>query len=50
MAGGSLFRATALLHIPENMGAGDLRAALESLADDLMVEFSLDVASDVEGR
>lgn len=45
MAGGSLFRATAVLHVPHVLGIDALRAALESLADDLMVEISLDAAS-----
>lgn len=42
MAGGMLFRATALVRVPADVSIGDLRAALESLADDLMVELSVD--------
>ena len=42
MAGGMLFRATALVRVPNDVPLDDLRAALESLADDLMVELSVD--------
>lgn len=49
MAGGSIFRASALLLVPSGLSVEALRAALESLADDLMVEISLDLAaSDLE--
>jgi glycine cleavage system regulatory protein len=45
MAGGTLFRANAVVQVPEEVSADDLRGALEALADDLMVELSLgDVA------
>jgi glycine cleavage system regulatory protein len=42
MGGGQLFRADALLRVPAEVGIDDLRAQLEGLADDLMVELSLD--------
>ena len=44
ISGGSLFRASALLLVPDELGVDALRAALEALADDLMVEINLDVA------
>jgi len=51
MAGGMLFRATARVRVPGDASLDELRAALESLADDLMVElsFSEDSATHVEG-
>jgi glycine cleavage system regulatory protein len=50
MAGGTLFRASALVRVPSDVPLDDLRAALESLADDLMVELSVDtVPHDGEG-
>ncbi len=42
MGGGQLFRATAALHVPRELSAGDLRKALEGIADDLMVDVTLD--------
>ncbi len=49
MGGGSIFRASASLLIPSELSVDALRGALESLADDLMIEISLDVpASDRE--
>lgn len=41
MAGGMLFRASAVLTAPPGVGIPELRAALESLADELMVEIGL---------
>jgi glycine cleavage system regulatory protein len=41
MGGGQLFRAEALLRLPSGVSADDLRALLEALADDLMVELEL---------
>jgi glycine cleavage system regulatory protein len=51
MAGGMLFRATARVRVPGDASLDELRAALESLADDLMVElaFSEDSATHGEG-
>jgi len=49
MAGGMLFRATALVRVPGDVALDELRAALESLADDLMVELSLSVDSEAHG-
>jgi len=46
MGGGQLFRATALLRVPSEIAIEELRAALEALADDLMVELSLDAVAD----
>jgi glycine cleavage system regulatory protein len=41
MAGGTLFEAHAVLTAPAGTGTADLRAALETLADELLVEVSL---------
>lgn len=38
MAGSSLFRAAAVVRLPEGMTADDLTEALEDLSDDLMVD------------
>lgn len=45
MAGGTLFRASALVSVPQDVALDDLRTALESLADDLMVELSVELSS-----
>jgi glycine cleavage system regulatory protein len=50
MGGGQLFRATALLRVPAEVAVEELRATLEDLADDLMVELSLDPVSDARSR
>lgn len=42
MGGGQLFKATALLDLPAGASADELRATLEALADDLMVDISFD--------
>ena len=42
MGGGQLFRADALLRLPAETSVDELRVQLEGLADDLMVELSLD--------
>ncbi len=42
LAGGLLFKASARLHCPPAVSAEDLRAALEDLANDLMVDISDD--------
>ncbi|VVE79150.1 glycine cleavage system protein R [Pandoraea sputorum] len=42
MSGGTLFRATARLHVPASVSTDALREVLESLADDLMVDVELD--------
>lgn len=41
MGGGQLFRARALLHVPQVLAINQLRDALEDIADDLMVDVSL---------
>ena len=41
-AGEQLFRATAQLRVPGNVGVPELRASLESLAHELMVDLTLD--------
>lgn len=41
MGGGQLFRARALLHVPQALGIAALREALEAIADDLMVDLAL---------
>ena len=41
MSGQMLFKATALLHLPPGMSEDDLRASLEKLAHDLMVDITL---------
>ena len=50
MGGGQLFRATALLRVPAEIAVEELRATLEALADDLMVELSLDAVTDARTR
>lgn len=50
MGGGLLFRATALLRVPHEVALDELRATLEGLADDLMVELTLDAVADARGR
>ena len=40
MAGGPLFRAAAVVRLPDDLGPDDLRDALEDLADDLMVDLT----------
>lgn len=45
MGGGRLFRAQALLRAPSDLGVEQLRTVLEALADDLMVEVTLDPVS-----
>ncbi|MBN9115784.1 MAG: glycine cleavage system protein R [Pandoraea sp.] len=45
MSGGTLFRATARLHVPASVSTESLRETLESLADDLMVDVELDSPS-----
>ena len=42
MSGENLVRATAKLRVPSRVGTGELRAALEALANDLMVDVTLD--------
>ena len=42
MAGGQLFRAQARLHVPASLEAESLRRDLETIANDLMVELTLD--------
>jgi glycine cleavage system regulatory protein len=42
MGGARLFRASALLRVPTGVALEELRATLEALADDLMVELTLD--------
>ena len=41
MAGGTLFEAHAVLSAPPSASTDDLRAMLEGLADELMVEIRL---------
>lgn len=41
MSGETLFKARALLHIPESCNLSDLRAELERIAQDLLVDVSL---------
>jgi glycine cleavage system regulatory protein len=50
MGGGQLFRATALLHVPAEVAPSELRSTLEGMADDLMVELTLDAVADVQTR
>jgi len=49
MAGGRLFRARALVHVPASADAEELRRDLETIADDLMVDLTL-VQSVIGGR
>ncbi len=46
MSGESLVRASAQLRVPAQVGTAQLRQALESLANDLMVDLTLDEATD----
>jgi glycine cleavage system regulatory protein len=46
MSGETLFHATAWLRPPREGSADELRSALEKLADELMVELSLDAEPD----
>jgi glycine cleavage system regulatory protein len=41
MSGGHLFRARALLQVPATLATAELRALLEALADELMVDVAL---------
>jgi len=41
MAGGRLFSARALIHVPGSADAEELRRDLETIADDLMVDLTL---------
>ena len=50
MGGGQLFKATALLRVPAGVATGELRSILEGLADDLMVDVSLDNVGDAAKR
>jgi glycine cleavage system regulatory protein len=50
MGGGQLFRASAILRVPGDVAVEELRTTLESLADDLMVELSLDPVTDARTR
>jgi glycine cleavage system regulatory protein len=50
MGGGQLFRASAILRVPTDVPVEELRSTLESLADDLMVELSLDALTDTSSR
>ena len=45
MAGGKVFRASALIHVPDTVDLGALQDDLEDLASDLMVDISLGTAS-----
>ena len=49
MGGGRLFKASALLRVPPEISLAELRSQLENLADDLMVELSLDHLADERG-
>lgn len=49
-AGGALFHARALLHVPAQLDIADLRKTLEDIADDLMVDVSLLPAKDEDQR
>jgi glycine cleavage system regulatory protein len=46
MGGGQLFRASAMLRVPGEVSLDELRTTLEGLADDLMVELTLDAVTD----
>ena len=46
MSGEMLFKASALLHLPTTRSADELRAALEKIAADLMVDIALAEAND----
>jgi glycine cleavage system regulatory protein len=50
MGGGQLFRASAMLRVPGEVPIEELRTTLEGLADDLMVELSLDAVTDARTR
>ena len=44
MTGETLFRARALLRLPEDAAEEELQAAVESIAEDLMVDVTLEPA------
>jgi glycine cleavage system regulatory protein len=46
MSGESLVRASAQLRVPAQVGTAQLRQALESIANDLMVDLTLDESAD----
>jgi glycine cleavage system regulatory protein len=46
-SGDALFRASAALQVPGDVATSEVRAALESLAQDLMVDLTLDAGSAV---
>lgn len=50
MGGGQLFRARALLHVPQAISIAQLRTALEGIADDLMVDVSLAPGADERAK
>ncbi len=50
MGGGQVFRATALLRVPAEVAVSELKATLEGLADDLMVELALVTVGDERTR
>jgi glycine cleavage system regulatory protein len=50
MAGGTLFEARAVLEAPPTTGTEDLRAMLEDLADELMVDITLSGAEEPDAR
>jgi glycine cleavage system regulatory protein len=50
IAGGALFHARALLHLPAQLDIAELRKTLEALADDLMVDVSLLAADERPAR
>jgi glycine cleavage system regulatory protein len=49
MSGESLFRAHARLEVPNSVATAELRLALENLANDLMVDVSLDQLGEAGG-
>jgi len=48
MSGELLFNARAKLRVPDGSGVDDLRAAIESIANDLMVDITLSDAADLD--
>ena len=42
MSGGPLFTASAEIHLPAGLDPDDLREELETIADELMIEYALE--------
>ena len=50
MSGGNLFQVQALLQVPVSLATGELRRVLEALANELMVDITLDDSTPPRGQ